>query len=449
MTRTHICLQQVAGAQQAKQVMLRIEEPDDVTSCDDLFDLDISNSNAALEYVRVPGAPAPTSATPVSEAGAEILRRLSAHPGVREALERAATAQTGSTHPIHIETAAPDAEALPWEILFHKHRGFLALDDRWPISRLVGRKAGRVSVNRLVKSTVKLCAVLAAKDRDARPEWAALHTALRQSGIAYEVLTLVAQRDLHTEILTAGDDAVLVEYVPGGPTAKEDLLERIEDFGPNLLHFFCHGSATFGGYVEVASRNTIDLGEEPIYLNASALASVTTDALLMTLSACEGALASTDAHSLAYALVKDGLPAAVGMRHPIESSAAHDFCGAFYAKALDRLSALGPAAEVEIDWAPAMPAPRRQLCARYPGPVEAVAAAHTEWTLPVLYRRPEPLRVAMAAPQVGEDPQYLFGMLETLRTQRANMHPSTPPDKVKKLDRLVHELELMLKAKEG
>lgn len=445
MSRTVICIQEHVVGDGDVQVSFRIEEPDDVTDAERSYVLDIDRDKPVLAYVVDPAAQA-QGGEPVKLAGAEIFARLTVHPGIGEALERASHAAAGEIHPIYIETSANDAELLPWEVLFHGQKGFFALDPRWPIVRVTGRRAGRTSVDRLVKGRLTIAAVLAAQDRDARPEWDALQTALEGSAIDHDLLVLVAQDDLRDHIAQLALASVTVEHVPTGIDA---LLARLAAHEPNLLHFFCHGSADYGGYLEVATRNTALLGEPPLYLKAQQLAQAAGQALLVTLNACEGALPIQDTQSLAYALVKEGAPAAIGMRHAIESQTAHRFCGAFYEAALAHLEAhlQGPP-EAALDWGPLMRVPRNRLCAHHGGPIEVAAAGCREWTLPVLYVRPEPLKVQVASPTAPEDPEYVFAMLETLRAQRARMHPDTPAATLQQLDLMIAQLQAQFKAAE-
>ena len=449
MARTVIAVNEHVGADGEVQVSFGVEEPDDVAEANRSYVLDCRQSLPPLSYVADAAQPLPADGGPVELAGGEIYQRLAHHPGIRDALTRASHTPAGQVHPIRIATNTGDAELLPWEVLFLAGGGFVALDPRWPIARVTGRPAGRSNVDRLVKGKLAIAAVLAAKDRDAGPEWDALHGAVAAGGVDCDLLVLVAQDDLRQRIAGLALPNVRTDFVPADADA---LLRRLAEHKPNLLHFFCHGIAEFGGQLEIATRNALQLGEAPVYLGAQQLAQISEHALLVTLNACEGALAASGAHSLAYLLVRmnGGAPAAIGMRHPLASATAHRFCRALYEEALRLLAGrLGAPGTFELDWSPVMRIPRNRLCAQGGGPLQAMAARCREWSVPVLYVRPEPLRVQVASATAAEDPDYVFAMLETLRTQRAKMRPDTPPEMLAQLDTMIAQLQAVLAADGG
>jgi hypothetical protein len=84
--------------------------------------------------------------------------------------------------------------------------------------------------------------------------------------------------------------------------------------------------------------------------------------------------------------------------------------------------------DVEIDLTPLLAAPRRELRNKFAdlGPLDAAAAKH-EWTNPILYVSPRPLRMRRAEPDV-------LALLETLDAIRARLHPATPPEQLAKID---------------
>ena len=71
----------------------------------------------------------------VQAAGKQLYEMLSQHPAVSQAL-RSALADENHTNAVCFFLDPPDADALPWEALHEPTKGFLALHNVWPISRV-------------------------------------------------------------------------------------------------------------------------------------------------------------------------------------------------------------------------------------------------------------------------------------------------------------------------
>lgn len=447
MSRTYIAIDNLLYPDGDSAVIFRIEMPSDVEEAERSFILDCNGGGALQSLAQLGSGTAHPDDDIVAEAGAEVYRRLSKHPGVRDALERAVSAQGTAPCPILLETNAEEAETIPWEALRHPVRGFLALDDRWPIVRVTRSRGGAEAISRVLDMPLRVAAVLAAAQRDARPEWAALYKALREWGGDYRVSLFTCQQELMDEVMGLDDNAVTVDFVP---TELSDLIGSLKSFEPHVLHFFTHGSAKYGGYLEVARLATLRVDAEPHFLNAKEIVPLCGSAVLAVLNACEGAQPVTRTNSLSYQLVKDGVPAAIGMREAVDSQDAHLFCGQVYPQFLrclvDQLTAYE---ERDLDLMPTMRSSRSRLCARHGGPADVAARRHKEWTLPALYVRPEPLRVELIPTSINPaETEYLVAMLKTLRSQRTALHPDTPQSMTARLDSAIAELRSRLRVLE-
>jgi len=82
--------------------------------------------------------------------------------------------------------------------------------------------------------------------------------------------------------------------------------------------------------------------------------------------------------------------------------------------------------------------PRDRLAQRQGGPPAASAAAHKRWSLPVLYMRPEELRLHRSG-----DLAYL-GEFQTLRSLRGKLSKDTPPEILAKIDSRIAWLAMQL-----
>ena len=339
------------------------------------------------------------SADAVRKAGERLMQALLKHPAVAAAVQ-ALPANHGTVTPLRIHIDADTSEALPWEALFDSQKNFLALDRRWPIVRLadsVNNEAG--DIRRSYVPPVKILAVLAAAGVDAQDEWTALYSSITAAPIPTEVRVLVCQDSLLQDINALGAPNISASFL------NRDVSRSIEDFAPNILHFFCHGSVDGGPHLQLATRLDWDTNaprgsiafdkdwlQEPAGLDQHLW--------LITLNCCLGA-APTDTYSLARSMVKEVAPAVVGMRTAVRVSDANLFCESFYGSLLDGLDALiaSGADEVEVDWSQYLHAPRRQFVVKYGNGkvMHAAASDFQEWTYPVLYMRPERFLLSTAA----------------------------------------------------
>lgn len=445
MTRTVIRLEESVDSDGRVRVNFRPEEPADVSERMRWRTLGCMPGDAPFSDLAaiLPGPHVALQTDIVLDAGKAIHAALSAHPGVAEALNRAASTAPGDRHPIQLLTSALDAESFPWEAMHHPSGHFLGLDPRFAIARAVS--TGGSMLERLYEAPLRLVALLAASDREAGGEWHALENAVMASGMAVQLTVYVAHDALETEILAANHPWVAVRRVP--PT-KDELLGALQNVQPHIVHVYSHGSAQ-GGFLEIATPGSVaGFGDPPIYLEARHLATLRNHVWLITLDACEGARPAQGVHSIAHTLVESGVPAAVGMREMIDSTDVNVFCRAFYSAALSELNAtLKPGTSATPNWAAHVATAREALCARLPGAPGMNAYRQKPWTLPVLYRRGEELVVRTPGPAADLDAENYarkLGELEVFRRALSELHPDNPGVVRQQLEALIAQREAFL-----
>src|SRR5260221_12689448 len=192
------------------------------------------------------------------------------------------------------------------------------------------------------QSPVKVMAVLSAVGVDAAPEWEAFYDAVQRSrnaGLKVHVKAVIGDERAFDKINEIQDDDKLV-FIP--LENRIDLFAQIDDFGPQIVHFFCHGSAEYGEprlelgtFRDIAPHSSVLLTVQDLLANAGLR-----DAWLVTLNCCEGGAATQEVHSLTHSLVSEGVYAAVGMLEAVDALDAHEFCKYFYQAIFDRLKKL-------------------------------------------------------------------------------------------------------------
>lgn len=360
----------------------------------------------------------------------QLLREklVSAHGAVRDALADSLRAPAGEVRPVYFMITADPAEGLHWEALCTETGSFLALDRRWPIGRMA--HTGRdweSSGPRPFTPPLRMLAVISALGVDGRPEWRRLYEAVqavRNAGLPVRLRVLVGEQELVDELQKLAPGEVEFATLKGG---GEQLENEVNAFAPQVLHFFCHGTSSFGSRLEfatIADRDDPERTTGSVTLSGSQLVNLQAmkQLWLVTLNCCEGAKGGSDVRSLAHSLVADGgVPAVVGMAEPVDASDAHQFCGAFYGAVLEDIRAAAqapPGTGVEVEWARGLYSPRRRLADAHDD-----AARSRQWLLPVLYVGVTPFAIE---PVPADDPvartreSLVMGTIST-------MGPDTPP----------------------
>lgn len=378
----------------------------------------------------------------VKQAGRWLYSLLEAHPAVGKAISTAVS--SGTRAPIYIQLFSDTAEDLPWEMLCDGSL-FFALDRRWAVARIAAPDIPP-SAEYYLERPLRMMAILSATGIDALPEWEALYDAIRDAQLPVKLRVIVGESDLKRHIDGIADPMIGVEMVPGTP---QQLRDRIEQFQPNLLHFFCHGTAGDDPVLHIATAadHARDDGVSTIHVSTDSLSSIPDIHLhtwLVTLNCCQGAAASENTQSLARALVtnQNGFPAVVGMRETITSPDANLFCYAFYRETLSLIKDFDDSGAQwrEICWAELLQKPRMNLGEKHAGGALVTKAAGElkQWTLPVVYVQSARFRLHRAVPDPGARVE-----LESLRKRRRELSVvrDMPPGVLDDIDERIRDLE--------
>jgi hypothetical protein len=343
----------------------------------------------------------------VKLAGDWLFQALAMHPQIHQYLRTALQAAVGSRYPVFIEIdTSAGAEALPWEALCSPEGHFLGLDERWALARMVEPQTSASPSFYRLTPPIRIAAVLSCLGISAAGELAALRESIQSAGASLaKVLVIASEEQLILELQSEMDkgtapEVTRVELMPAELSALQSL---ISDFGPHVLHLFCHGSLQGSPHVALAFKSDWEAANPTAGLLAEAgdfhgFTRAADDDLpwLIVLNCCEGAgvAAAADSQSLALSLALEGVaPVVVGMREPVVSDTANLLTKALYSKLLadlaDRIRTAGQSPQ-PVDWPYVVVAARDKLARTHDGLVRSQAAACTkEWTLPVVYVRPD------------------------------------------------------------
>jgi CHAT domain len=415
-----------------------------------------------LEELDVPSlealdSPAPNGlAKPLMEVGGRLLHSLSRHEGFETALQVALANQDAC--PIYLRFTTELATEYPWETLYAEQGNcFLALERRWPIARIADFGTTEKEVRHFSKP-LRVLAVLSAVDVPAEPEWRGLWEALKSSQMPFELHVIAGQLSVKQEIEALEDPRLRVSVL----TSRDALLLTMQRAQPHLVHMFCHGNAGTSPMLMLGTPADHVAGRSSVFLEADTLRGVTPTAWLLTLNCCEGAGDLRGAPSLTHLLVAAGFPAVIGMRKPLANTDAHLFTRSFYGSLVAELEErLVEGSEVEVELSSLLHAPRQALRGQLDPGADAVKAAgeRPNWTFPVLYIRPEPLRLHPAPTSDRQAPQdvrggaldehrreYLTAYLDMVRSVRLELHAETPPAKLLRLDERIATTQRELEA---
>lgn len=337
----------------------------------------------------------------------DALRQNQGISGVLDELSRALPHQM---RPLFVMLRPSDAERINWEMLCDGDDAFIALDERWPIARIIDPINAPPRLPCELTTPVRLMAVISALGiRDQRKEWELLRDAVayaRGNGLKVKLKVLAGDSKLfqtiEQEIAQAkAGNAPGADDTEVGPieTTPSRLTQRIREWGPNILHVFCHGRADAGGQaLEFATAN--DHLQFAAHDPATTVGSVVVSAQhlvtlgasmvnpwLMVLNCCSSGQAGVGLHSMANQIVSRGFPAVVAMMEPVAANDAYEFTRAFYPRAFDLLKKasdeLANKTSASLEWTPAMYQARCAI-----SELDGREAENSpEWSLPVLYLR--------------------------------------------------------------
>jgi hypothetical protein len=436
---------------------------------DEAFDRNVQGGTYPLmctpkdvEFINLSVVPPRDS---IRRAGEKLYNALVAHQPVRDFFAQTIPNQVGGVelpvYPLYFRIDTPDAEELPWEILWETQRNFMVLDPqgRWPIARIATSPKRAEPLNRAVGTDLRFAIVLAAAGEKGADEWASISAAFASFNTAADVLGLVSEEE-SKRVITA--DAVA--WQAGVPTRKVEvdyvgdrdaLIERLRGHLPNIVHFFCHGGAEVRPGLEIETRGdrigkkdygSILLGSEHL-VELAKLPSL----WLVVLNCCEGAKTAPALHSLARDLVAAGIPAVVAMRESIAVNDAHLFSEYFYLTLFTQLQGLftvrngptppDPLPLQEIVWVRAVQEARRRLSSS----TGRVPDSSAEWTFPVVYIHRDELNLHPRQLRTTALPQSkrleLLTQLETLRAIRAPLELAADQNAVMQLRNLDAEIQ--------
>lgn len=295
------------------------------------------------------------------------------------------------SRPIAFRIGDPAAHALSWEA-FVGNNQFLALDGRWPITRIPRGGNVKTGARRPFAPPLRLVCVLSALGRPAIKEWNGIYRAVqdaRANGLPVKVW-LFAGEEVDVLDVVRGLDDPDVTLLPV-PDQGSKLIDAVEKLQPHLVHFFCHGTvANRVRRLEIGSVNDFDQGSSRssviVLVEELGVAMWRAATWGVVLNTCRGADASEEGLTHAEDLVNKGVPFAVGMRRQVDAEDAFAFSAAFYPRALLSIASAwqGETGERHINWADTLLQARRSLRDMH----GANADLNDAWTLPVLYTRP-------------------------------------------------------------
>lgn len=379
----------------------------------------------------------PVAAFAVRDAGVALLNDLRRHPAIAQQLAQVLNAPGMITpKPLGIEVESTKADSLPWEALYENTCAFLALDPRWPISRLLQANVDDVQVDYLFCAPLRIAAVLSAPGNipqtkiSSSDEWNSLKQAMATAGPAnagnIQVLALVCEQNLKDAVDASGIPGVRTEFIRD----RGQLAREIRTFGPHILHFFCHGASEDPPYLRIGSllnwereeNGTILFEGKDIRLDADPNQSV----WLVVLNCCEtasgGVAEVRGVRNLAANLVRSGFPAVLGMREPVDAGNARLLTQEFYRELFSFVFGLpvgGP--PISVEWSTMLVEGRQTLKATL-GPGRIDAACHIkEWAIPAIYVRMDPFRLRRVSPPntlSDSDRQRLMAQLAELQKKR-------------------------------
>jgi hypothetical protein len=371
----------------------------------------------------------------VRTAGRTLYDAIAGDAHLSDELADVMRAQLGERRPVFVEFAGLGAESLPWEALCSPKGDFLGIDERWAIGRLVESLNPLAPVWAL-QPPLKIAAVLSSLDVPAEGEWTCLRDAVTKvDRLDIELLVLVSEDSLFTTIEQEALPGVRVELVPD---SVSELQRIVAEFGPHVIHFFCHGSSgTSKPNLQIATKRDWIVGNSTssLIVEARQVNQFTNRSenlpWLVVLNCCKSASAEATQQpqrSVALDLVYEGgVPAVVGMREPVGADDATLFTGAFYTgllRELARRCSIGDRVGQPVDWALLVVAARARLAAKHPGAQSDVVTSHREWTMPVVYTRTV---TAVGPPMVSPAPHGPHPPQAHPGPHPPPAHPGPPP----------------------
>lgn len=357
------------------------------------------------------------------EIGSALLDLLAQHPMIKGHTREQLTVAHNNEVPLYLvfinsEPGAWDVEELPWEALYATNVGFLAHDRNFSVARALHIHSDKNVW--FFEPPLKVMAVLGAggggnPNVSGEQQWKGLFEAFENRPPEYRCLRILS---CEQELIDKINGSKLAWATADHLITREKLFTDIQNFGPHILHFFCHGTAEPTPQLDIGTIPTWkgdrddNILIEPRHLKQSADSSG--NIWLVTLNACQGAVAGTEpgARSMPFAraLVTAGIPAVVAMRDQIVGLMADSFTRRFYNALLGdlqtRLDTARKTGKSEVNWACGTFDARRELFKAYEG---------LKWAVPVVQTRLDPFDLRLFDP-LGAD--LADGVLTASERQR-------------------------------
>jgi hypothetical protein len=363
--------------------------------------------------------------------GAALTDLLRSHPAIAARMKQKLHPFTEQEEPIYLYFKSPMTrmERWPWEAMYEKDVHFLSKNRSFPIAR--SQCCRHVRTEWPFEPPLRILAVLGAggdtsgqeKPITGKAQWKSLCHAVRQSGLPVKLRVLTCERLLKNSINRQRLGWASADLIPPSGPAREgheppeagfaprDLLfDYIKAYAPHILHIFSHASANPQPQLQVATYKDWELGQPGSILidstQVTARANSGNSIWLVTLNCCESAMDAQDggplSMSVAAALARQGIPAALGMRERIQEDFAGIFSYTFYQNLLEdlkeriaRVPSVGGL--VDVHWASGL-LPIRQLVGKQDKSLP-------EWTLPVMHAAYDfKLMIKGSAPQQAPAP---------------------------------------------
>jgi hypothetical protein len=397
----------------------------------------------------------------VGTAGLALYEELLKHSAVANHFKEVfRDTATNPPRPIGMQVDSALADSLPWETLCKQKGDFLALDQRWPVVRMLEPTDDRLRQDYEYVAPLKIAAVLSAwgsapeRRIGAKEEWKALEQSIvkNPTASASHLLVLVCEASLKQEIDQAAYPNVEVQLI----TDQNQTSRLVRAFKPHILHFFCHGHSGEKSYLRLNTAfDQASNSDGSIYLLPGDLRQdidAEESAWLVVLNCCDGALAtqSGDTRNLAASLVKAGFPAVIGMREAVDSNCARLLTQELYMELLPGLAALPDGQVSPIEWAALLVSGRKRL-RNDNAPLDAGVDAATstkQWAIPALYMRTLPFRMRKLQPRLADvDRQRVIAKLGELRDQRNSAMQMPLPAAIKQ--QMLGEFDQLIRVEEG
>jgi len=324
----------------------------------------------------------------VQEVGSQLASALVRNTRVRLQLE---LTKQGDQKSYYFEINADDdaLDKRPWESLCYENN-FLALSRQSPIGRMCGLRDQKKEPERYI--TLKPLRVLAilGVPATAKAELATLREifssdTLQDPNLPIELCILTSDEETLTNIQLNPSPNISAERIDD----KWSVTTCIKRFRPKLIHInadVMEGQSPSIRLLRMDEKNQTQevLLEVSEIMNFGDIFQIV---LLLTLN-CTGETGEMKpSNNLARWLVRNGFPAAVGMRGCAEPTIVRTFYSGFYEDTLQMIADIPAGGEgQEIDWADLLVMGRNKIR-------HAPSESCMHWTLPVIYCRPSSVRM--------------------------------------------------------